>query len=76
MGPLPARYEPVMGPLRPARKNNGTVTGFQAVKCLYIEGSKNGPVTDLFGHRAVRARQLLPVYVCVCVCDSIKNIPK
>ena len=34
-------------------KNNGTVTGFQAVKCRYIEGSKNGPVKGPFGHGPV-----------------------
>ena len=34
-------------------KNNGTVTGFQVMKCRYIERSKNRPVW---------ARQLLPVY--------------
>ena len=33
-----------MGPLWQARKNNGSVTGFQAMTCRYIEGSKNGPV--------------------------------
>ena len=32
-------------------KNNGTVTGFQALKCRYIEGSKNGPVTGLLRGR-------------------------
>ena len=31
--------------------------------CQYIEGSKNGYVTGPFGHGAVRARQLLPVYI-------------
>ena len=36
-----------MGPLRARinNKDNGTVAGYQAVKCRYIEGSKNGPVT-------------------------------
>ena len=41
-----------MGPLYRAGinyKNNGTVTGFQAVKCRYIEGSNNGPVTGPYG---------------------------
>ena len=52
---LSTRYNgPVTGLLRARinNKNNGTVTGFQAVKCRYIEGSKNG---------AVRAQELLPV---------------
>ena len=30
------RYEPVTGPLWHARKNNGPVVGFQAMKCQYI----------------------------------------
>ena len=43
--------KPVFGvqpyPLRARKnnKNNGTVTCFLAVKCRYIEGSKNSPVT-------------------------------
>ena len=63
-GPLLVRYGPVTRPLRARinNKNNGTVADFQAVKCRYIEGSKNGPVTGPFGHGPVRACQLLPVY--------------
>ena len=30
-------------------KNNGTVMGFQALKCRYSKGSKNGPVTGPYG---------------------------
>ena len=41
---------PVTSPLaRINNKNNGTVMGFQALKCRYIEGSKNGPVTGPYG---------------------------
>ena len=68
MGPLRVRYRPVTSLLRTRinNKNNGTVTGFQAVKCWYNEGSKNRPVWTRVGNRPVMGlygpRELLPVY--------------
>ena len=58
-----ARYGPrtrYNGPVK-IIKNNGTVTGFQAVKCRYIEGSKNGPVWTRARNGPVGPRELLPV---------------
>ena len=41
--------------------------GFQAVKCRYIEGSKNGPVTVPFGHGPITG---LLTFTCVVIGSS------
>ena len=46
-------------------KNNGTVAGFQVIKCRYIEGSKNGSVTSPFRHGPVTGPYDPSTFTCV-----------
>ena len=51
--------------------------GFQAVKCQYIEGSKNGPVKGLFGHGPIKCplwgRTCPSTFTCVKVLSVEKT---